>query len=102
MRLVGEHIEEVSESAENDKGAELYDDPFEREEVGARGEVQELEGDGEVGGGDQEVAHFLALEYALGAPERVAIAVAAGEADLNGGGGGEEEGKDQEPMEQCS
>ena len=42
----------MGETAEDDEGDELEENPFEGEEVGAGDEVDELEGDGKVGGGD--------------------------------------------------
>ena len=101
MGLVGEHIEHVGESTEDYEGPEQEHNPFEGEEVGACCEVDELEGNGEVRRRNQEVAHLLALEDALRAPEAVAIAVAPGESNLYGGCT-EEEGRNQKPMPQCS
>lgn len=76
--VVGEDVDEVGEAAEDDECAELQDDPFEGEEVGAGGEVEQLKRDGEVGGGDEEVAHFLALQDVVRAPQAiVAVVVAA-------------------------
>nr|ACN35827.1 unknown [Zea mays] len=77
VRLVGEHSDEVREAAEHDEGAELQHDPFEGEEVGAGGEVEQLERDGEVGRGDEEVADLLALQDVIGAGEGAVVGVVA-------------------------
>jgi hypothetical protein len=62
---VGEDGEQVGRAAEHGEGGELQQEPLERGEVGAGSEVDELERDGEVGGGDEEVAHPLALQHRL-------------------------------------
>lgn len=67
----------MCQSTQDYKGAELEDDPFEGEEVGACGKVQELEGDGEVGSSNQEIARLLAPENVLNIPKAVPIAVAS-------------------------
>ena len=77
VRLVGEDGDEVREAAEHDEGAELQHDPFEGEEVGAGGEVEQLERDGEVGRGDEEVADLLALQDVVGAGEGAVVGVVA-------------------------
>ena len=100
VRLVGEHGDEVGEAAEHDEGAELQDDPLEREEVGAGGEVEQLERDGEVGHGDEEVAHPLALQDVVRAPyaaAAVAVVAAAAVAEIGGSRGGQ---RQQQPGEE--
>lgn len=67
--LVGPHRHEVGEAAEDDEGSELEEDPSEGEDGGAAHEVKELEGDGEVGEGDEEVAHLLVLVDAIHRPD---------------------------------
>lgn len=49
--IVSPGVEEVSHTAEDDEGDELYEDPLERD-VGEADEVEKLERDGEVGDGD--------------------------------------------------
>lgn len=56
--VVSPGVEEVSHAAEDDEGDELDEDPFERD-VGEADEVEKLEGDGEVGDGDEEITHSL-------------------------------------------
>lgn len=51
----GPEVDEVGGAAEDDEGAELDEDPAVREDGGLFDEVDELEGDGEVGDGDEEV-----------------------------------------------
>ena len=69
----------MGEATENDEGAELDEDPTEGEDGGAGSEVEELEGDGKVGQGDEEIADFLAVEDVLDAEqgEGIFVAVAA-------------------------
>jgi len=62
---VGEDGGEMDDAAEDGEGAELEEHPAERREVGAGGEVQQLEWDGEVGRADEEVAHLLPLQQRL-------------------------------------
>lgn len=81
--LVGEHIEQMGQPTEDYEGTKLEDYPFEGEEGGASGEVQELKGDGEVGCGNEKVTDFLALEDRFNAPEAITVTIAA--ADLDGG-----------------
>ncbi|XXG48196.1 hypothetical protein AAC387_Pa02g2709 [Persea americana] len=77
VRCVGEDIKEVSEAAEDDKGAELEEDSSKGEDGGAGDEVEELERDREVGEGDEEVARFLALEDVVEGPESLGFFVYA-------------------------
>lgn len=113
LRLVGEDGDEVREATEHDEGPELQDDPFEGEEVGAGGEVEQLERDGEVGRGDEEVADLLALQDVVGGPEAgvVGVVAAAAVAEVGGRRGRREEeqgGEEQEgphggdPVPRCS
>ena len=46
VRCVHEDVEEVSEAAEDDEGAELEEDPSKGEDRGAGDKVEELERDG--------------------------------------------------------
>ena len=52
----------MNKAIEDDEGAELEEDPLKREDEEAEDEVGELERDGVVGEGDEEVVQFLALE----------------------------------------
>ena len=56
---------------------ELEEHPPERLEVGAGGEVQQLQRDGHVGRPDQEVAHLLPLHQRLHGAVLTPVAAAA-------------------------
>lgn len=61
----GPEVDEVGGAAEDDEGAELDEDPSVREDGGFLDEVDELQGDGEVGDGDEEVGDVLVLHQEL-------------------------------------
>ncbi|KAJ8618148.1 hypothetical protein MRB53_014334 [Persea americana] len=78
VSYVEEDIEEVSGAAEDGKGTELEEDPSKWEDGGVRDEVKELERDGEVGEGDEEVAPFLALEGVVKGLKGLSFFICAG------------------------
>ena len=67
----------MGEATVNDEGAELDEDPMEGEDGDASGEVEELERDGKVGQGDEEITDLLAVEDVLEAEQGEGIFVAA-------------------------
>ncbi|KAJ8637444.1 hypothetical protein MRB53_011711 [Persea americana] len=77
VRCVGEDVEEVSELAGDDEGAELEEDSSKGEDGGVGDEVEELERDGEVGEEDEEVAGFPPLENVVEGSEGLCFFVCA-------------------------
>uniref|UniRef100_A0A0E0A801 DUF834 domain-containing protein n=1 Tax=Oryza glumipatula TaxID=40148 RepID=A0A0E0A801_9ORYZ len=62
---VGERGEEVGGATEDDEGAEVEHRALDLRQVGAGGEVEELEREGEEGRHDEQVTHALALHQRL-------------------------------------
>ncbi|KAJ8635527.1 hypothetical protein MRB53_009794 [Persea americana] len=84
-RCLGKDIEEVSEAVKDNEDVELEEDPSKWEDGGAGDEVEELERDGEVGEGDEEVTRFLALEDVVESPVSLGFFVCADAARVGEG-----------------